>query len=65
MGPFLGEFTPMFVVCNLSTNGLGIETSNCGGDRSWAGHFTVIDRVDGTDFSGCSTAEDFFGDVEV
>ena len=65
MAPFLGEFAPMFVVCNLSANCLGIKPSNRSGDRPWARHLAVIDRVDGTDFGGCSTAEDFFGDVEV
>jgi hypothetical protein len=53
----------MFVVYNFSTNCLGVELGNCGGDGSWARHFTVIYRVDGTDFGSCSTAEDLFGDV--
>jgi hypothetical protein len=50
---------------NLTPYCLGIEPSNGSGDRSRAGHFTVVDRIDGTDFSSCSTAENLFSDIEV
>ena len=63
--PFLGQFAPLLVMGNLTPYCLGIEPSNCSGDWPWAGHFTVVDRVDGTDFRSCSAAENFFGDVQV
>ncbi len=61
----LGQFTPVLVMRHLAAYCLGIQPSNCGGDRSWAWHVSVVNRIDGTYFSSCSTAENFFSDVEV
>ena len=61
----LGQFAPVFVLRYLAADCLGIKAGNRSGDWPRAWHVAVIDRVDGTDFSSCSTTEDFFGDVEV
>jgi hypothetical protein len=61
----LGQFAPVFVMRHLATDCLCIELGNCSGDWPWAWHIAVIDRVDGTHFGSCSTAENLFSDVEV